>query len=103
MTESPKLNYLLRSAEELNALFLEHKVAEKIALCSSESFHEPQSLMHETFCCKKNTTVYYDATTKVEVAQICEQTLMRTEQPPETRLTISKLVIGNDVFLLRIP
>jgi hypothetical protein len=100
MTENPNLRHELATAEQLDALFHEHNMAEKLASCDSESFYEPQSLMHETFCCKKNTTIYKDASTKVEVAEICRQTFPSSG---EIRDTLVKLVIENVVYHLPIP
>lgn len=85
----------------MELLYQQHRFDEITKQCDKFRYPEPQGLMHETFCCKKEVVRYVDRDTREEVAVITYQT--DAQDASKNRRVIRKLKVANDIFALKLP
>jgi hypothetical protein len=100
MSQPPKLNFHVVSEREMQKLLDRPECKELLAKITPERVPQPQGEAHETLCCKKVLLIFSDGDGD-EVASGIEQIF--SHSPNVTKMTITKLRIGNDIHQLRLP
>jgi hypothetical protein len=101
MPEPPKIRQLLASSEEMEALFIENRVEEKLPNCRREAVEQQKTqgvVVHEAFCCKKESFRFFDPVTDDEVALITWYTKLDNSK----QRVISRLRIGEEIYELKL-
>jgi hypothetical protein len=97
----PSQKHYLLSAEEMAALYARHNFDSILAECRTFKSAVPQTLMHETFCCKKFLVQYRNPKADDEIAFIAEQ-VFRDPQKGTVRHVL-RLRVEGDVYSLKLP
>jgi hypothetical protein len=105
MTTSPTFQVIKQT--EIQRLYAEHGIEEKLLSCESEELPVPYANlhdkeMHEGFCCKKRILRYFDPISHCEIALISHVTPTPPNQK-EPHITISRLRLGDIVYEASLP
>jgi hypothetical protein len=102
MSNPPEVRHHLILRKEMDALFTENRFETKLQSCRKEAIEQERTnatMLHETFCCKKEVFRFFDPDTDDEIALIAQYT---KELDRSNDLIVCRLRIGDDIYDLKL-